>query len=88
MRSSFISAAVLAFASVVCAQTANFDAITSPYQDQNVAAGEPFDIVWEASKNYTGTVTIQLLEGATPSTLSKGDVIKGEDLRLPKVYVN
>lgn len=34
------------------------------------------DIVWDPSANYSGTVTIQLLQGASPSTLSTGDVIK------------
>jgi hypothetical protein len=80
MRSSFVSAAVLAFASAVFATgpTAGFNPITSPFQDENVPAGKPFEIVWEPSKNYAGTVTIQLLQGATPSTLSAADVIKGE----------
>jgi hypothetical protein len=79
MRSSFISAAILAFASVVIADpTAGFDPITAPFQDQNVPAGAPFDIVWDPSKDYTGTVTIQLLQGSTPSTLSLGPVIKGK----------
>jgi Ser-Thr-rich glycosyl-phosphatidyl-inositol-anchored membrane family len=80
MRSTFISAAVLAFASAVFATnpTPGFDPITSPFQDENVPAGKPFEIVWEPSKSYTGTVTIQLLQGATISTLSAGDVIKGE----------
>lgn len=79
MRSSFVSAAVLAFASAVFATnpTPGFDPITSPFQDENVPAGKPFEIVWQPSKNYAGTVTIQLLQGATPSTLSAGDVIKG-----------
>lgn len=76
MRSSFVSAAVLAFASMVYAQTPGFNPISSPYQDESIAAGQPFDIVWEPSKNYTGTVTIQLLQGATPSTLSTGDVVQ------------
>ncbi|PMD25024.1 hypothetical protein NA56DRAFT_467149 [Hyaloscypha hepaticicola] len=77
MRSSFISAAILAFASAVIADpTAGFDPITAPFQDQNIPAGAPFDIVWDPSKDYTGTVTIQLLQGATPSTLSMGAVIK------------
>jgi len=80
MRTSFISAAILAFASAVIAAdpTPGFDPITAPFQDQNVPAGAPFDIVWDPSKDYTGTVTIQLLQGATTSTLSLGPVIKGE----------
>ncbi len=77
MRSSFISAAALAFASAVYAQTAGFDPITQPIMDENVPAGQPFNIVWEPSASYTGTVTIQLLQGATPSTLSKGAVVQG-----------
>jgi len=78
MRPSFVSAAILAFASAVYATdpTAGFDVITQPIQDANVPAGSSFDIVWDPSANYTGTVTIQLLQGATPSTLSAGDVIK------------
>jgi len=75
MRFSTISA-VLALAASACAQTANFDAITSPTQDQTVAAGSTLDIVWEPSADHTGTVTITLLQGATPATLSLGDVVK------------
>ncbi|KAE9381577.1 hypothetical protein N431DRAFT_490919 [Stipitochalara longipes BDJ] len=78
MHSSFISAAILAFASTVFASnpTSGFDAITLPFQGQNVPAGQPFDIVWAPSKDYSGTVTIQLLQGATPGTLSAGVIIK------------
>ncbi len=80
MRSSSISVAILAFASSVLATspTPGFDPITLPFPDENVPAGKPFDIVWEPSKNYTGTVTLQLLQGSTINTLSAGDVIKGE----------
>jgi hypothetical protein len=79
MRSSFISAAILAYASAVYAAdpTPGFDVITQPIQDANVPAGSSFDIVWDPSANYVGTVTIQLLQGATPSTLSTGVVIEG-----------
>ncbi len=80
MRSSFISAALLAFASTVFATnpTPGFDPITLPIQDQNVPAGQPFDIVWSPSAGYTGTITIQLLQGATISSLSVGSVIASE----------
>jgi hypothetical protein len=77
MRYSFISAAILALSSSVFAQTSGFDAISSPIQDQNVPAGTSLDIVWQPSTNYTGTVTITLLEGATPSTLALGPVLQG-----------
>ena len=79
MRYSFVSAAVLSLASTIFAQTAGFDAMTSPTQDQSVAAGSSLNIVWDAG-NYTAdsdTITITLLQGADPSTLSKGQVIKG-----------
>lgn len=75
MRYSLISAA-LALASSVFAQTPGFDAISSPTQGQSVAAGSTLDIVWDPA-NYTGTVTITLLEGGSPSTLSLGPVVKG-----------
>jgi hypothetical protein len=76
MRYSFISAAILAFTSSVFAQTANFDPISVPTQDQQVAAGSSLDITWEPSTVHTGPITIQLLQGATPSTLEIGETIK------------
>jgi hypothetical protein len=77
MRYSFISAAILALSSSILAQTSGFDAISSPTLDQNVPAGTSLDIVWQPSTSYTGTVTITLLEGATPNTLSLGAVVAG-----------
>jgi len=77
MQYSFISAAFLALASSVVAQTAGFDVITSPVKDQKVAAGSPFEIVWQPGK-YTedkDTATISLLQGATPETLQPGQVV-------------
>lgn len=74
MRYSFLSAAFLAFASSVVAQTAGFDAITAPTQDQNIPAGSTFDIVWQPG-NVTGTITLTLLQGATASTLEAGPVV-------------
>ena len=78
MRTSLISAAFLAFASAVFAQTATdgFDAITSPAtQDQDIPAGAPFDILWQPGTYTTGTATITLLQGADPSTLQAGQNI-------------
>ncbi|KAE8454392.1 hypothetical protein EG329_000014 [Mollisiaceae sp. DMI_Dod_QoI] len=68
---------LLFFQTHVFAQTAGFDVITAPTQDQNVAAGSILNIVWEPSASYSGTVTLQLLEGSTPATLAQGDVIVG-----------
>ena len=84
MRSSFISAAILAFASSAFATkpTPGFDPITLPFPDQNVPAGKPFDIVWSPTKDYTGTVTIQLLQGEKIGTLSAGAIIKGKTHRF------
>jgi hypothetical protein len=77
MRYSFISAAILALTAGVFAQTTNFDPITAPTQDQNVPAGTSLNIVWQPSTTYTGTITITLLEGSSPSTLALGPVISG-----------
>jgi hypothetical protein len=74
MRYSFISAAFLALISSAAAQTNGFDAITSPTQDQNLAAGQSFDIVWQPGTE-TGDITITLLQGATPQTLEAGPVV-------------
>lgn len=75
MRFSTVSA-VLACAATACAQTAGFDAITAPTQDQNVAAGSTLDIVWEPTSTYNNdTITITLLEGSTPATLSTANVV-------------
>jgi hypothetical protein len=77
MRYSFISAAILALTSSVFAQTEGFDVITSPIKDQQVPAGEPFEIVWQPGTYTKGTATITLLQGATPETLQDGQVIVG-----------
>ncbi|KAF4631925.1 hypothetical protein G7Y89_g6211 [Cudoniella acicularis] len=71
----FIYAAVLAFLKSVIAQTAGFDPILSPTGDQTVVAGSSLDIVWQPSSQYTGAISIQLLQGATPSAVSPGIII-------------
>lgn len=75
MRFSIISA-VCAFAATAYAQTAGFDALSIPTQDQKVAAGSTLDITWEPTAAYNkDTVTITLLQGSTPSTLSAGPIV-------------
>jgi len=74
MRYSIISAAILALASSVFAQTAGFDAITSPSQGQNVVAGSSLDIIWQPG-SQTGTITITLLQGSSPAFLSPGQTV-------------
>ncbi|TAQ90459.1 hypothetical protein B7494_g1181 [Chlorociboria aeruginascens] len=74
MQYAFVSAAIVALASSVFAQTAGFDAITAPTKDLNATAGDSLDIVWQPGAQ-TGTVTLSLLQGATPDTLQSGGVV-------------
>ena len=74
MQYSFLSAAILALVSSVVAQTAGFDAMTSPTQDQQIPAGSSFDILWQPG-TVTDAITITLLQGATAGTLQPGPVI-------------
>ncbi|ESZ97941.1 hypothetical protein SBOR_1664 [Sclerotinia borealis F-4128] len=74
MRYQFVSAAILASISSVFAQTAGFDAISVPTNGQAVSVGDVLDITWAANA-LSGTVTIKLLEGASPSTLSYDPVV-------------
>ncbi|TGO18176.1 hypothetical protein BTUL_0012g00670 [Botrytis tulipae] len=74
MRYQFVSAAILASISSVFAQTAGFDAISVPTSGQVVNVGGVLDITW-APNSVAGTVTIKLLEGASPSTLNYDPVV-------------
>ncbi|KAM3064929.1 hypothetical protein ACMFMG_011243 [Clarireedia jacksonii] len=66
MHYLFISAALLA--SSVFAQTPGFDVITSPTENKIYKVGTPLNITWVPNA-VTGTIMIQLMEGATPGTL-------------------
>ncbi|KIH86990.1 GPI anchored serine-threonineeeee rich protein [Sporothrix brasiliensis 5110] len=71
------AASVLAFASAVLAQTANFDVITKPTEGSVVPAGKTFTITWEPTTEYNNdTITLTLLGGATPKGLQTISVIK------------
>jgi len=61
-------ASLLAFAAAVIAQTAGFDAITSPGQGATLNKGEQFVITWEYNAQWPGTSKIVLIGGATQST--------------------
>lgn len=65
-------ATILGLAAAALAQTAGFDAITSPAEGSTLQAGETFQIVWEAAPAELDNelIDIVLLAGATPSTLS------------------
>jgi hypothetical protein len=61
--------ALLALASTAFAQTADFDPVNSPSFNEVITAGKPFTIQWEAPAKYaTGTITIELIGGATQGT--------------------
>lgn len=68
-------AAFVALLGTTFAQTDGFDSITVPAKDQALKAGETLDITWEYNAAYEGTVTLELLQGATPSTLEIGETI-------------
>ncbi len=75
MRFSF--AAVLAFAASALAAdpTAGFNPITKPTEGEKVPAGSTYEIVWQPSATYPGAITIGLLGGDSPATLSVVDTI-------------
>lgn len=75
MQFSFYAATCLALVSRVFAQTEGFDAITAPTKDQTLAAGTTSTVTWDYNPQYAGTVTITLLQGATPETLQLGSAI-------------
>ncbi|CAN8105208.1 unnamed protein product [Discula destructiva] len=83
MQYTVSAATFLALVSAVQAQVADFDPITKPLKDEAVPACSNYVIDWDYSTAYPGTVTLQLLQGATPSTLQLGAVIaKGVDNSL------
>lgn len=75
MQYSFYAATFLALVSRVFAQTEGFDAITAPTKDQTLTAGSSSTVTWDYNAQYAGTVTITLLQGATPETLQLGSAI-------------
>ena len=60
----FSIATVLAFASAALAQTAGFDVVTKPTDQEKIPAGKAYEIVWSPSAEYSGkTVSIILVGG-------------------------
>lgn len=79
-----ISAAFLALVGSALAQTANFDAITSPTKGQELVADgkQSYTIVWDPTADYDGQdVSILLLQGASQDTL---DYYTGADVACKK----
>lgn len=75
MKVTITAATLLAWVSAALAQTAGFDAITVPVKDESVPAGSTYTVKWDYSADYAGTVSIQLLQGADPTTLQLGPVV-------------
>lgn len=75
MYATISAATLLALVSAVSAQTAGFDAITKPLTNEAVPACATYTLTWDYTDAYPGTVSIQLLEGATPATLQLGAVL-------------
>lgn len=70
MRFFSAASAVLAFAASALAQTADFNPVYAPSQDQVVPAGQPFKVTWSAPAKYSsGTVSISLIGGADQNSL-------------------
>ncbi|KAI1468621.1 Ser-Thr-rich glycosyl-phosphatidyl-inositol-anchored membrane family-domain-containing protein [Daldinia caldariorum] len=78
MRST-VFASALAFAASAFAQTPGYAVISSPAEGQQVPSGKTFTIKWDAGKD-SGPVTITLLGGETPTTLSIGPVLATVDV--------
>ncbi|KAH8775634.1 GPI anchored serine-threonine rich protein [Diaporthe sp. PMI_573] len=75
MHFSLYAATCLALVGRAFAQTEGFDAITAPTRDQTLTAGTTSTVTWDYNPQYEGTVTITLLQGATPETLQVGSAI-------------
>lgn len=76
----FSITALFAFATAVMAQTEGFNVITKPVKGEQVPAGSTYEIVWQPSAAHPGEITIGLLGGSSPQTLSVVDTIaKGVD---------
>ncbi|KAH6853474.1 Ser-Thr-rich glycosyl-phosphatidyl-inositol-anchored membrane family-domain-containing protein [Chaetomium sp. MPI-CAGE-AT-0009] len=71
----FSIASVFALATAVMAQTEGFNVITKPVKGEQVPAGSTYEIVWQPSAAHPGEITIGLLGGASPQTLSVVDTI-------------
>ncbi|POS80743.1 anchored cell wall protein-7 [Diaporthe helianthi] len=75
MQFSIYAATCLALVSRASAQTPGFNAITAPTKDQTLTAGTTSTVTWDYNPKYAGTVSISLLQGATPETLQVGGAI-------------
>jgi hypothetical protein len=75
-----LSLSVLAaFAATVLAQTADFDPVTKPLDNEKIPAGETYEIVWQAPAKYAeGTVSLHLIGGESQgSQVPLADIAAG-----------
>ena len=64
-------AAILIFATAVLAQTPDFNVITKPLNNEKIAAGSTYQIVWVTSPAiYPGPITLSLIGGQTQTSIS------------------
>ena len=64
MQFTLSVSALAAFAATVLAQTADFNPVFNPEKNQEIPAGEAYEITWEAPAKYAdGTISIQLIGG-------------------------
>ncbi|KAL6908686.1 Ser-Thr-rich glycosyl-phosphatidyl-inositol-anchored membrane family domain-containing protein [Trichoderma evansii] len=76
MRFTLTVPALMALVGSAFAQTADFDPVTVPTNNQHITAGAPFTIEWQAPAKYAGnTISIQLIGGPTQATQVPLDVI-------------
>ncbi|KJZ78441.1 hypothetical protein HIM_02479 [Hirsutella minnesotensis 3608] len=69
MRFTISVSALLAMASSALAQVADFDPIYTPTSNQQIPAGQPFTITWDAKPQYQNEmVNIRLIGGETQGT--------------------
>lgn len=66
-----VSVSALALVASAIAQAVDFNAINTPQSGEIVPAGSVFPIKWKVSEKYqSGTVSIDLLAGDSPETLT------------------
>lgn len=69
MRFFTSAAALMAMVSAAFAQTADFDPVYKPENNEQIPAGSTYEITWQAPAKYSqGTISIHLIGGATQNT--------------------
>ena len=69
MRFFASASALLAMTVAAVAQTADFNPVYTPSENEEVPAGSTFEITWSAPAKYAdGTVSISLIGGADQGT--------------------